>query len=225
MASLESLQSMRNQYFQQRRGDANQNAFRTQQEGEDALNRRFASLGAQGTGASIAALQKNRDMAAEGRNKAIADIQGQELQAGEGDIARQAAADENRAARGFQGTEAEKQRQFQGGLAGQDLAFKQSSFNTEQSNKLKELELAQQQFNLDKETTEFNKNLAAAEAGGSSNESGLGGVAKSVQSGIASIAPDFGQISGSTNPMGAVGGVVGRAVGVDVSKALGGGGK
>ncbi|CAK0758175.1 hypothetical protein CCP2SC5_2480003 [Azospirillaceae bacterium] len=72
---------------------------------------------------------------------------------------------EQQDARSFQSSEAEKGRQFQGGLADKDAAMKREFFNTEQGNKLKEMDLAERQFAADKDTTEFNKRMAEIESG------------------------------------------------------------
>ena len=88
------------------------------------------------------------------------------------------------AAAGF--GEAEKARQFQGGLAGQDIAFKRELAGTEQTNKLAEIDLAKQQFALDKDTTAFNQRLASIESGLGDPNAPIAGVSPSVNS----ISPD-----------------------------------
>jgi len=149
-----NTQKMREQFLKGRRDEAQQASTGALQQGEDAIQRRFASMGASGSGAQIAAMQKNRDAAADIQRKGLADVNTQELQMGETDTAR-----------GFQSTEAEKARQAQAGLASQDLGFRRDVFGSEQSNKLRELDMAQKQFDIDKETTDFNKRLALREAG------------------------------------------------------------
>ena len=141
----ENLKKMRTQFFDARRGEAVQGANAQTQQGDDAIQRRFASMGAQGSGAQIAAMQKNRDGGMEAQRKAQADVGALELQAGEADHGRD----------------------FQLGMAREmsdkDLAFKQRLSDTEQGNKLQEMDLAKQQFELDKETTAFNKQMAIGE--------------------------------------------------------------
>lgn len=45
-------------------------------------------------------------------------------------------------------------------MADRDLALKKDFFDTEQRNKISELDLAERQFQMDKDTTEFNKRMA-----------------------------------------------------------------
>lgn len=142
-----NLKKMREQYFQSRRAEARGAVGASMQGGEDAITRRFASMGSSGSGAQIAALQKNREAAQAAERQGLADVNAQELQQ-ESAI-----------------NEAEAARSFQGHLAGQDLGFRRDVFGAEQGNKLKELDLAQKQFDIDKATTEFNKRLALREAG------------------------------------------------------------
>jgi hypothetical protein len=109
-------------------------------------------------------MQKNRDAATEAERQAMSDVNAQELQIGEGD-----------ATRAFQSKEGETARAFQAGLADKDFSFKQRLADIEQGNKLKELDLAERQFLLDKDTTEFNKRMAEAEAAGGGGEKGVMG--------------------------------------------------
>lgn len=150
----ENIKKMRDQFFKSKREEAVGGANAQAQEGSDAIQRRFASMGASGSGAQIAAMQKNREAGMDATRKAQADVGAMELQAGEQD-----------AGRSFQMNEANTARQFQSGMADKDMAFKQRLADTDQSNKLVELDLAKQQFALDKDTTAFNQRMAEIEAG------------------------------------------------------------
>ena len=167
----QDINQMRQEYFKQRRSDVNQQATAARQEGEDMLTRRFATMGGTGSGAAIAAMQKNREMANENLRKGNQDVAAQELQVQEGDMGREFQASETQKAR----EDAQRARDFQGGLAGQDLAFKREAFGKENENKLAELDLARKQFELDKDTTEFNKRMAEAGGGGGGGGGGLFG--------------------------------------------------
>lgn len=201
-----NIKNMRDQFFQNRRGEASQAGNAQLQQGEDAIQRRFASMGASGSGAQVAAMQKNREAAADTQRKGLADVGNQELQASEGD-----------AGRSFQSNEAEAARQFQGGLAGKDLEFKTKYADIDQGNKLKQLDLAQQQFNLDKDTTAFNERMAEIEANQTPDKGPLGNL----------LAPITGAIS--KNPGGAAAGSLlgGAAMGPigNIAGAIVGGGK
>lgn len=153
MATPQDLNQMKQKFFQNRRSEATQQANAMKQEGEDAINRRFAALNASGSGAAIAAGMKNREVAGDASRKLMADVDNQELQANISEA-------EGQRNRDYQSAEAEKSRTFQGGLADRDMGFKKDVFSSEQGNKLKEFDLAERQFALDKETTEFNKEMA-----------------------------------------------------------------
>jgi len=171
MATLADLQAQRNKFFQQR-GEQAQGQIRGQtQSNVGALQRRFTSMGAGNTGAALAAEQKARESGLEQERQALGDISGQQLQAGEQDFARQFQQEEAERGRGFQSTEArlardaqlseaEKARQFQSGMADKDISSKKYFFDTENANKMRELDMAYEQFLLDKDISEFNKKMA-----------------------------------------------------------------
>lgn len=163
--TIEDLQSKRQDFFKQRRADVTQDSQNQLQQGSDALNRRFTSLGLAGSGAAIGADLKNRADVANSQAKALNDVQGQELQANEGDISRQFSADESQKGRDFSGLEAQKGRDFQGVLANKDFDFKKQAFDVEQGNKLKQMDLAERNFGLEKEAQDFNTRLAEIESG------------------------------------------------------------
>lgn len=150
----ENLKKMRDQFMQQKRTEAIGGANAQTQAGADAVQRRFASMGASGSGAQVAAMQKNQEAGLDAQRKAQADVGQMELQAGEADFGRS-----------FQSNEARTARDFQGGMADKDMAFKQKLADTDQGNKLKEMDLAERQFALDKDTTAFNQRMAEIEAG------------------------------------------------------------
>lgn len=173
MATLADLQAQRAKFFQQK-GEQAQGQIRGQtQENVGALQRRFTSMGAGNTGAALAAEEKARQTGLEQERQAMGDISGQQLQAGEQDIGRQFQSEEARMAREAQLGEAEKARQFQRGMAEQDIGFKRELAGQEQQNKMREMDMAYQQFLIDKDTTAFNKRLSALQAGISLDETGM----------------------------------------------------
>lgn len=196
----ENLKKQRDQFFQNKRNESIQGANAQAQAGDDAIQRRFASMGASGSGAQIAALQKNRDAGMDAQRKAQADVGAMELQAGESDFGRSFQANEANAARQFQANEANTARQFQGSMSDKDIAFKQKLADTEQGNKLQEIDLAKQQFALDKDTTEFNKRMAEIEAGATPGKGMFGQLTSNLED------------AGKTILGGAVGSAIGGAV-------------
>ncbi len=146
---MADINDMRKNFYNQRRADVERQAKGSQQEGEDALKRRFTSLGSAGSGAELALQAKAREQADLQRSSALNEVSGQEASI-------MAQENEAESARRHASGEAEKQRK----LAEGDLGFKREIFQSEQANKLRELDLAQKQFEMDKDTTEFNKRLA-----------------------------------------------------------------
>lgn len=144
--------AMRQKFFDQQKGQAKQQGIAQKQQGEEAIARRFASLGASGSGAQVAAMQKNVEAAADTERKGLEDVAGQELQVKEGDVARE-----------FQSDMAERGMEFQGSMADRETAFRQQLANVDQANKLKGMDMAERQFEIDKMTTEFNKQMAMAD--------------------------------------------------------------
>ena len=163
---------MRAKFFQKQKDLIGSQQLGQQQAGEDAIKRRFAALGGMGGGAAIGATLQARRQAEEAGAQARGQLAGQELGSIEGDIQRQFGAGEAERQRMFGAGEAEKQRQFAGaesaaqrGLSQQAFQEQKRMFDIEQANKLRQLDLAQQQFELDKDVTAFNKRLAEIEAG------------------------------------------------------------
>jgi hypothetical protein len=138
---------MRAKFFQAQRDNIERNVRGQQQDAGDALSRRFAAIGQSGSGAAINAQIKSQQAIDANANEARSNLSGQELQANMADA------------------EAQKARDFQAQQADKDAALKREMFDTENKNKLSELDLARQQFLLDKDTTAFNRALAEAEAG------------------------------------------------------------
>lgn len=190
----QDLATMRKNFFNQRRQETLQNVNQQGQQAQDAIQRRFASLGAQGSGAQFGVAQDARNATAEQGRQATRDIDQGEIQAN-------MAAQEAQAGRDFQSSEAQKARDLQNQM-----------FGTEQQNKLKQLDLAERNFQLEKDAQEFNKQMAEIEAGrkppGLLDSIGLGGIKN--------------QVSGAGNLAGSIGGV-GGAITNASTKILSGG--
>lgn len=142
MAAPYDIGLKRQEFFNNRRADIERGAKAQGQEMGDALTRRFTAIGQASSGAAMQAQLKAQDQVTQQANQQRNELAGQELQA----------------------MEPEAQRQFQAGLADKDQAFKQRLFDVEQGNKLQEIDLAKKQFELDRDTTEFNKRMAEIEA-------------------------------------------------------------
>lgn len=151
--------------FDQLRKQAQQRANQAAQAGTDAIKRRFAAIGGLGSGAAIKQQNLMRQQANQQLEDANANINVAEAQERSRLADRDFAAQQNQLQRDFAAKEAEKGRSFQRELSDKDFAFKNQVFAFEKDSKLKQLDLAQKQFDLDKETTEFNKIIAAIEAG------------------------------------------------------------
>lgn len=145
--AIQDLGQAKADFFKKRREQVGQEADVATQEASDALTRRFAALGAQGSGAAIGAQLKAKEMGAKQKQAGMEQVGAEELQSN------------------IQEAEAEKGRQFQREMAGQDLDLKKEMFGFEKQTKLGELDLAKRQFDLDTATTDFNKRLALAQAG------------------------------------------------------------
>ena len=141
------VSSLRKQFFQSKRDEIDRNFRGAQQEQEDQIARRMAAIGQSGSGAAMGLSLKGREM-----------IENQE-QAAKGALAGQEAGEEMNYLTANE-------------MADKDRSFKQKLFDLENANKLKELDLAERQFLLDKDTTEFNKEMALLEF----NRPGPGGV-------------------------------------------------
>lgn len=163
--SPQDIANMRRQFFEQQRGivgkelgaqraEAAQGIRQQQQEAQDALQRRFAALGQSGGGAEISALTKLNQQGSDAQRA-------MQSQIGRGELERIGAAEQEAA---IQQASGELAGGRQAEMAARDEALKREIFGEERANKLKEYDMAQQQFALDKDTTEFNRQLAEIEA-------------------------------------------------------------
>ena len=169
MANLNDLYQQRNKFFDQKRQQQIGSVNAAEQEQQDALQRRFTAMGAANTGAAISAQQKQGEASAAQRRQVENDITGQQMQLNEGDVNRQFQTEEAQKGREFSGREAQLGREFSKGMSEQDLAFKKQLYDTEQQNKLKQMDLAERQFALDKDAQAFNQRMAeiaASDQGG-----------------------------------------------------------
>lgn len=177
MAELDPLAEKRKQFFETRRQEAQRQSTAALQEGENALQRRFATLNMQGSGAAISANLKNREIAEEGRRRALADVGAQELQAdlqsGEAERGRQFASLEAEKGRSFGAGESERARQFQKGMSDVELGFRRELAAEDKASKLKQFDLAERQFQLAKESEEFNRRLAELAMGKTPEDGGI----------------------------------------------------
>jgi hypothetical protein len=167
--------ALRTQFFQGQRDDVSRQANAARQQNDDLITRRMAAIGQSGSGAALGAQIKGREAVDQQRDAALGGIRSQEA----GVQMQQAEADTGRA--------------FQERLSDKDAALKSKFFDVENKNKLSELDLARQQFALDKDTTEFNKRLALMEAG----KKGPGGV---LGTGVKSVGMEAGKkVFGNNN--------------------------
>jgi hypothetical protein len=112
--------------------------------GNDAIERRFASLGALNSGAAIKQTDNFQNKLREQESQALGDLNAQEA----GQLATM-----------------NDERKFQVDAANRDMAFKNKVFSFERGSKMYELDLAERQFQEDRRSTDFNKRLAEMEAG------------------------------------------------------------
>lgn len=112
------------------------------QGGQEALKRRFAAAGNLNSGAAVKAQQ----MAENEANRQIEDAN--------------KSIDVNEAQQNYQQGEAQKQRDFQAGQANIDRGFQEKVFNFDSKSKLRQLDLADKDFELRKDESKFNKMVA-----------------------------------------------------------------
>jgi hypothetical protein len=155
-ARAPDLSQERQKFFASQRGEMERQQRGQQQEAADVINRRMASIGQSGSGAAMNMQLKARETLGAQGSAALNDLRGQELQAN-------MTADEAEAQRGFQREQSGIDRGFQRELANNDMSFKKEAFGLEQGNKLAELDIARRQFELDKDTTKFNRRIAELE--------------------------------------------------------------
>jgi len=201
----QDIATMRQQFFQQRRGnmqgdiereraklgaELGQGIRQQQQETGDALTRRFAALGQGSSGASLAAQQKlnEQGLQAQGRlQQQLQDVgrgQIQELDSAEREAALQQGMAELQLGR--QEAMGSKDEALKLALSQADEQFKREVFGEERMNKLKEFELALQQLEIDKDVTEFNKRMAeiTSRQNAAAGSGGGGGLISNLLSGL-----------------------------------------
>lgn len=141
-----------------------------QQNQDDALKRRFASMGMANSGAALGvqlkAAQDLEGQQADMRNQAYNQAGEQELQANAQELQGQLAAEEADAGR----SEAQAAREQQVGLTGYQAELARRLYNTQTQNQFEEmnnqLDITRAQALLDQETTDFNKGVSQRGGGG-----------------------------------------------------------
>lgn len=134
MADFNDIGAMRKKFFDARRGDVERNSIGQAQQADDAINRKFTSMGMGGSGAAIGAGLKAREGVEVAKHTALNDLAGQENTA---DLSQ--------------------------GLADRDFGLKKDIFEQEKANKIKDYDLANKQFDLDSASTRFNMGIANKE--------------------------------------------------------------
>lgn len=104
----------------------------------NAVQRKFASMGAQGSGAQLKLEQLAQDQAVKQKEEAIAGIDAQEAAARDSASNRTAQLNTSQA----------------------DMDFRNRVFSFERGSKMRELDIMDKQAEVDRQTTEFNKRLA-----------------------------------------------------------------
>jgi hypothetical protein len=170
-AALAAEQKARDAGLSQQRAASSDLAGQQLQLGESDIARQFQSEQTQ-QGQGFAAEQARLAREAQTGESAL----GRQFAAEQARLGIEAQTGESARGRTFTGEQAELQRkaslgdaeaarQLQERLAGKDIEFKRELAKTEQGNKMQEMDLAYQQFLIDKDTTAFNKRLAAIAAG------------------------------------------------------------
>jgi hypothetical protein len=172
--------------FKAARERAGQRAVGDQQNADDAIKRRFTAMGAVNSGAAVKAGQQAQASISRNRDEAIATVDAAEAQrndriderdfaAGEAEKQRSFASKEGLMGREFQSGEAEKGRGFQREQSGIDRAFQEKVFSFDSSSKLRQMDLADKDFALKKDESEWNKRLEEYKIGNSGGFFGGGG--------------------------------------------------
>lgn len=145
----------------------------------DAINRRFAALGATNSGAAIKQQQLADQAQAQKEAQVLEGVGMQEdaerNRLNEAAETRDFAAAEAVKARNFQGSEAARGRNMQRDLYNSDQDFKQKVFAFDAESKLADLDRAFEEFQVNKDVLEFNKRKARYEAGRTGGLFGGGG--------------------------------------------------
>lgn len=140
-------------------GGLNTGAFTKQQQlVEDAANKQAADVEEQISGAQMQEKKRKDEI-----------LQNREFQSSEAQKQRDFASVEEKLGREFASNEAKTGRDFQRELTNQDLTFRDKVFNAENTSRLRQMDIQQQQFDksyaLEKDAQEFNKMMAKIEAG------------------------------------------------------------
>lgn len=180
MAAPNTAQQM-GQVFQQQRAQAVGAVNAQAQQQSDAIKRRMSAIG-QGSG-SGAAMGLQRQLANDTANQrvnaigqvnaaeaqanlAAAEAQaGREFQSNEARLGREFQAGESRLGREFAGGESALSRQQQESQFGRTLSEQGRMFDVEQGNKLKQLDMANQNLQLEREAQWFNQRMAELQSG------------------------------------------------------------
>lgn len=153
----QDVNAMRQKFFSGQRDDIERQQNMAGQQASDAIQRRMASIGQAGSGAAMGLeLKSQRDIAEQGNAQRNA-LGGQELQA---NIQSQ----EAQLGRDLQESQFGRNLEQQAGQFGKQMEASRGMFDVEQGNKLKQLDLAERQFGLDKDVTAFNQRMAEIEA-------------------------------------------------------------
>lgn len=134
----------------------------------DALDRRFAALGNLNSGARLKSQEKLESSLAQARNEALNQIGFQEAQARRGlqeaEAGRAFASGESRAQMGFGASQSAIDRANQIGMFNTQLEQQNRQFQFDAKSKLRQLDLALYQAQVDNVNTQFNKELAQYQA-------------------------------------------------------------
>lgn len=238
------VNAQRAKLFQTQRDQAERQVNANAQQQNDVISRRMAAIGqGSGSGAAMglqrqaandAIQQKQQAFDTVNANETAANLQAAEAQAGrdfqsrEAQLGRDFAAKESLAGRNFSADESRLGREFQGGLAAKDEAMKREFFGVEQGNTQKQIQLAREQFELDKDTTAFNRRMAEIESQkedpGLLGQGGFLGTGLDPKAGGLGGAVARGVSAGALNPILALPAAVGLPVPDIKIPGIGGGG-
>lgn len=155
-------------------------ASRKKSEAQDAIKRRFASMGGLNTGSYIKQSQLADESADTQAGEALKDAN---LQLGFQEAQARRGLEREESQKAFQSGEAAKGREFQipqlsfqNKFQAADFGFRQNLAQFDSRSKLKQLDLAFNQLEMDRINTQFNKELARHTADNSGGLFGAGGV-------------------------------------------------
>ena len=162
------VNQLRQQFFKSKQDEVNRQFTGAQQEQQDALTRRFTALGQAGSGAAMGAQLKGQAQLEGQRSQALGDLGGQEAQMAmasqEAQLGRDFAGAESALGRDFQGGEAQKARDFQGGQFDREFGLKGQMFDFEKGSKLRELDMAQRQQDMDQMAQLYNQAVSTIQS-------------------------------------------------------------